>query len=191
MSDEYKIQLGDTVTIEGELWVWEGVRRGTEARLRRDGTADDWMSVSMPELLAHAGTARRNSRTPLRAVSGDWPADVLDMEKHLQEVFRGIPMDPTATGPRPQYDLVQTTQEQRIASKIAELAGTSLGRSRKALFIFWKAYRSEGVAAVDARLHPKGKKRLMIAKADPRLVAVIDRELDRRQRCAASLDCLP
>ncbi|WP_029265175.1 MULTISPECIES: Mu transposase C-terminal domain-containing protein [unclassified Microbacterium] len=186
MSDDYKLQLGDTVAIEEELWVWEGVRRGTEARLRRDGTADDWLSLSMPELLAHAGTARRSSSTRLRAVSGDWPADVLDMEKHLQEVFRGIPMDPTATASRPQYDLERTTQEQRIASKVQELAGTSLGRSRKALFNFWKAYRSEGVAAVDARLHPKGKKRLMIAKADPRLVAAIDRELDSRVNMSTS-----
>ncbi|WP_156366341.1 hypothetical protein [Microbacterium sp. No. 7] len=180
MSDEYKLRLGDTVEIAEELWVWESVRRGNETRLRRDGTADDWLSVSMPEFLAHAGTARRDSSTPLRKSSGDWPTDVLDMEKHLQEVFRGIPMDPTATAPRPQYDLALTTQEQRIASKIAELAGTSLGRSRKALFNFWSDYRSGGIAAVDARLHPKGKKRLMIAKADPRLVAVIDRELDSR-----------
>lgn len=126
MSGEYKLRLGDTVEINGELWVWESVRRGTEARLRRDGAADDWLSLSMPELLSHAGTARRDSNTPLRKTSGDWPADVLDMEKHLQEVFRGIPMDPTATAPRPQYNLARTTQEQRIASKIAELAGTSL-----------------------------------------------------------------
>lgn len=95
-------------------------------------------------------------------------------------------MDPTATAPRPQYDLVRTTQEQRIASKVEELAGTSLGRSRKALFNFWKAYRLEGVAAVDARLHPKGKKRLVIARADPRLVAVIDRELDSRVNMSTS-----
>lgn len=186
MSDEYKVRLGDTVEIDGELWVWESVRRGLEARLRRDGTADDWLSVSMPELLAHAGTARRNSSTPLRNTSGTWPPDVRDMEKHLQEVFRGVPMDPTAAAPRPQYDLAQTTQEQRIASKVRELAGTSLSRSRKALFNFWKVYQSEGVAAIDARMHPKGKKRLMIAKADPRLVAVIDRELDTRVNMSTS-----
>lgn len=186
MTDEYKLRLGDTVDIEGELWVWESVRRGNEARLRRDGTADDWLSVSMPELLAYAGTARRDSSTPLRKTSGDWPTDARDMEKHLQEVFRGIPMDPTATAPRPQYDLARTTQEQRIAAKIAELAGTSLSRSRKALFNFWKEYQSEGIAAVDARLHPKGKKRLMIARADPRLVAAIDHELDGRVNMSTS-----
>lgn len=180
------MRLGDTVEIEGECWVWESVRRGNEARLRRDGTADDWLSVSLPELLAHAGNARRNSSTPLRVISGDWPADVLDMEKHLQEVFRGIPMDPTATAPRPQYDPARTTQDQRIVSKIGELAGTSLSRSRKALFNFWNEYQSSGVAGIDARLHPKGKKRLMIAKADPRLVAVIDRELDSRVNLSTS-----
>ena len=180
MSEDYTLRLGDTVEIDGETWVWESVRRGIDAKLRREGTEDDWQIVTMPELLSHAGTARRDSSTPLRNVAGDWPADVLDMEKHLLEVFRGTPMDLTATGPRPHYDLVRTTQEQRIASKRKELAGTSLARSRKALFNFWKEYQSTGVAGIDARLHPKGKKRLVIAKADPRLVAVIDRELDGR-----------
>ena len=180
MSEEFKLRLGDSVEIDGELWVWESARRGSEAKLRREGAADDWMVVSIPELLAHAGTARRDSEIPLRPASGDWPADVLDMEKHLLEVFRGVPMDPTATAPRSPYDPGRTTQNQRIESKIAELAGTSLARSRKALFNFWANYQTAGVAGIDARLHPKGKKRLAIAKADPRLVAVIDRELDSR-----------
>lgn len=66
MAEEYKLRLGDAVEIDSELWIWESVRRGAEARLRRDGTADDWLSLSMPELIAHAGTARRDSNTPLR-----------------------------------------------------------------------------------------------------------------------------
>lgn len=180
MSEEFKLQLGDSVEIDGEAWVWESARRGSEAKLRREGTASDWMVVSIPELLAHAGSARRDSEVPLRPTRGGWPSDVLDMEKHLLEVFQGTPMDSTATGPRPLYDPDQTTQNQRIASKIAELAGTSLARSRKALFNFWAAYQADGIAGIDARLHQKGKKRLAIAKADSRLVAVIDRELDSR-----------
>lgn len=179
-SEEYKLKLGDKVEIDGDLWVWERVRRGVEATLRRDGAEDDWLVISMPELIGFAGTARRPSTTPLRPTTGNWPADVLDMEKHLLEVFRGVPMDPNAVGARPGYDLTQTTQEQRITAKVAELAGTSLARSRKALFNYWKAYESEGVAGVDARLHPKGQKRLVISRADPRLIAVIDRELDSR-----------
>lgn len=47
-------------------------------------------------------------------------------------------------GPRPIYDLARTAQEQRIASKVEELADTSLVRSRNALFTFRKAYQSEG-----------------------------------------------
>ena len=43
MPEEHKLRLGDTVEIDGEMWVWEGVRRGIEAKLRRDGTADDWL----------------------------------------------------------------------------------------------------------------------------------------------------
>ena len=48
MPEEHKLRLGDTVEIDGEMWVWEGVRRGIEAKLRRDGTADDWLVVSVP-----------------------------------------------------------------------------------------------------------------------------------------------
>ncbi len=88
----------------------------------------------MPELIGFAGTVRRQSSTPLRPTAGDWPADVLDMEKHLLEVFRGVPMEPNTIAARPGYDLTQTTQEQRITAKVAELAGTSLARSRQALF---------------------------------------------------------
>ncbi|WP_314452817.1 hypothetical protein [uncultured Microbacterium sp.] len=180
MVDEYKLRLGDRVDIEGELWVWEGVRRGSEARLRREDALDDWMSLSMPELLAHAGTARRPSSASLRPSGGDWPTDVLDLEKHLLEVFEGIPMDVTARSPRSGYDPTATTQEDRIAKKVEELAGTSLGRSRKTLFNYWKVYREGGVAELNKRLHPTGTKRLLIAKADARLVAAIDRELDKR-----------
>lgn len=180
MSDTHTLRLGDAVEIDSETWIWESVRRGTEAKLRRDGAADDWMVVSMAELLTHAGTARRRTDIPLRPLEGDWPADVQDMEKHLLEAFEGVPMDPTSTGPRPAYDTTVTTQEQRIATKTAEIAGTSLARSRRSLYNLWNAYRSDGRAGLDARMHRKGKKRLAIAKADPRLIAVIDRVLDDR-----------
>ncbi|WP_282858955.1 Mu transposase C-terminal domain-containing protein [Pseudoclavibacter helvolus] len=180
MADDYKLRLGDTVDIDGEAWVWEGVRRGVEAKLRRDGTADDWLVLSLPELLAHAGTAQRSTRFALRPTFGNWPADLLDMEKHLLEAFDGTPMSETAVGSRPQYDPATTTQEERVASKVAEIAGTSLERSRRTLYNLWSVYQSGGAAALDNRMHRKGKKRLTIAKADARLVAVIDRELDGR-----------
>lgn len=186
MFDEHKLRLGDTVEIDGETWVWEAVRRGTEAKLRKDGSVDDWLVVSVPELLSHAGSARRASDISLRPVGDDWPADVQDMEKHLLEAFRGIPMDPTAISSRAQYDPTMTTQEQRIASKVSEIAGTSLARSRRTLYNLWDAYNSDGVAGLDARMHRKAKKRLTIAKADPRLVAVIDRALDDRKTLPTS-----
>lgn len=180
MAGDYTLRLGDIVEIEGESWVWEGVRRGVEAKLRRDGAADDWLVLPVPELLAHAGTARRNTNFALRPALGTWPADVVDMEKHLLETFEGIPMSETAVGPRPQYDTETTTQEQRVASKVTEIAGTSLERSRRTLYNLWREYQSGGAAALDNRMHRKGKKRLTIAKADARLVAIIDRELDAR-----------
>lgn len=181
MPDDHKLRLGDAIEIDGETWVWEGVRRGTEAKLRRDGSSDDWLVLSVPELLAHAGSARRDADLPLRPSQGDWPSDVLDMEKHLLEAFRGVPMDAIATKPRIAYDPATTSQEERIASKTAEIAGTSLARSRRTLYNLWNAYQAHGTAGIDARMHRKGKKRLAIAKADPRLVAVIDRALDDRK----------
>lgn len=186
MFDEHKLRLGDAVEIDGETWVWEAVRRGAEAKLRKDGSSDDWLVVSVPELLSHAGSARRASDVALRPAGVDWPADVQDMEKHLLEAFRGIPMDPTAISSRAQYDPAMTTQEQRIASKVSEIAGTSLARSRRTLYNLWDAYNSDGVAGLDARMHRKAKKRLTIAKADPRLVAVIDRALDDRKTLPTS-----
>lgn len=180
MSSEQRISYGDTVEIDGEPWVWEGVRRGTEARLRREGTDDDWLSLSMPELFARAGTTRRSSDAPFRPQGSDWPADVLDLEKHLLDVFRGTSPPSRAQASPSVYDPLLTTQEQRLATKVEELRGTSLSRSRKTLFNYWKAYRLGGVAELNARLHPEPKKRLQISRADTRLIAAIDRELDRR-----------
>ncbi|GAA2051740.1 Mu transposase C-terminal domain-containing protein [Leifsonia soli] len=180
MPQEYKLRLGDAVEIDGETWVWEAVRRGSEAKLRREGSATDWMVLSMPELLAVAGTARRDTVVPLRPLHGTWAADVLDMEKHLLEVFQGLPMSPTAEGPRPLYDLATSTQEERIASKVRELAGTSSARSRRTLYNLWRVYQSDGVAGLEARMHRTGRKRLAIATADPRLIDAIDRVLDDR-----------
>lgn len=94
MPEEHKLRLGDIVEIDGESWAWEGVRRGSEAKLRREGTADDWMVISVPELLAHAGSSKRDVDLPLRIAGGDWPSDVLDMERHLLEAFRGYPDGP-------------------------------------------------------------------------------------------------
>lgn len=57
-SEEYKLKLGDKVEIDGDLWVWERVRRGVEATLRRDGAEDDWLVISMPELIGLASMHR-------------------------------------------------------------------------------------------------------------------------------------
>lgn len=180
MSHGNMLRLGDIVEVDGEFWVWEAVRRGAEAKLRRDGAVDDWMVISMPELLALAGTARRSSEVPLRPVLGCWSADVLEMEKHLLEAFEGVPMAATATGARPEYDPAKCTQEERIAAKVAEIAGTSAARTRRTFYRLWGVYQSDGVAGLESRMHRRSKKRLAIAKADPRLVAVIDRVLDDR-----------
>ena len=72
-SEEYKLKLGDKVEIDGDLWVWERVRRGVEATLRRDGAEDDWLVISMPELIGLASihrwggllSWRRNAEMPL------------------------------------------------------------------------------------------------------------------------------
>lgn len=187
------IKLGDTVKLDGIEYVWERVDRGREAHLLQAGTDDGWIVISMPELLRSAGPAKRASTVDLRPTSGDWPRDVLDMERHLLEAFTGKPMDDTAGGSRPQYDPTTTDQEARIQAKVAELAGTSLGRSRSVLFKYWAAYRKDGIAGINARMHRIGKPRLAIANADPRLIDVIDRVLDdrvnmptaSRRQCAA------
>lgn len=99
MPDEHRLRLGDIVEIDGETWVWERVRRGTEANLRRDGTADDWLVVSVPELLAHAGSATRDMDLPLRPTEGDWPADVRDMETRARSFEPRANLQPQADDP--------------------------------------------------------------------------------------------
>lgn len=186
MSRENTLQIGDLITVDGEDWEWVSVRRGVEAKLRRPESPDDSMVMSMPELLRFAGTARRASTVSLRPEGEDWPSDVRDMERHLLEAFRGIPMSAAAVGPRPQYDPSATTQEQRIAAKIEEISGTSIQRSRKALYELWRAYRSDGAAGLNARMHRRLPKKLTASKIDSRVIDAIDGLLDARRDLATS-----
>lgn len=186
MKVDYRLQIGDVVTVDGEPWEWVSVRRGFEAKLRRPESPDDSMVMSMPELLRFAGTAQRSSTVALRPEGDDWPSDVRDMEKHLLEVFQGVPMSALNVGPRPQYDLSSTTQEQRIAAKIQELAGTSIQRSRKGLYELWRAYRSDGAAGLNARMHRQPIRKLAASKIDSRILESIDRLLEARRDLATS-----
>ncbi|MDQ1115033.1 hypothetical protein QE406_001042 [Microbacterium testaceum] len=60
MPDDHKLRLGDAVGSDSETWVRVGVRRGKEAKLRRDGSSNDWQFLPVPEWLVHAATARRD-----------------------------------------------------------------------------------------------------------------------------------
>lgn len=73
------------------------------------------------------------------------------------EASRGIAMDATATSPRPACDVATTTQEPRIASKTAEMAGTSLPRSRRTLYTFWNAYGPTAPLALMPESTPRGR----------------------------------
>ncbi|WP_172400059.1 Mu transposase C-terminal domain-containing protein [Microbacterium sp. LEMMJ01] len=180
MSKTVRLEPGCLIQVEAEIWVLESVRNGKDARLRLQGSDDDWIVMSMRELLRHAGTARRTAEVRARPEGKQWPADVLDMESHLLEVFRGIPMDPFAPGPRPLFNPTTTTQESRIVAKIAELAGTSAKMSRKSFFNYWTTYQTDGIAGLNNRMHRKGRKRLVVENADPRLISAIDEILRGR-----------
>ncbi|MEJ1089764.1 Mu transposase C-terminal domain-containing protein [Microbacterium sp. Mu-80] len=192
MADERKLKLGDSFEIDGELWIWVHIIPGLEVKLRSATAPDRHLLMSVEEFLRHAGTARRDSAVSLRPDGDAWPSDVCDMEAHLLEAFTGAPMGPLATTSRAQYDPALTTQTQRVDAKLLELKGTSLGRAQSTFYLLWKVYQRDGAAGLNARMHRKGAQRLAISRADPRLVAIIDRFLDRqtdkstssKRRCA-------
>ena len=173
VDDHARVQFGETVAICDVLgWRYRVLTGTTHARraistvCRRRATTvvgrgtrwrqDDWLVISMPELFSYAGTARRDSTTLSRRFHGsdrDWAAR--DVRPHPDDAGAAD----CGEGRRVGWHLVIT-------------------HAKGAVQTTGKVYKSEGVAGVDARLHPKGKKRLVISKADPRLIAVIDRELD-------------
>lgn len=192
MSDERKLKLGDSFEIDGETWAWVHIVPGLEVKLRSENAPDRHLIMSVDEFLRHAGTTQRDNTVSLRPDGDAWPSDVCDMEAHLLEAFTGAPMSPLASTPRAQYDPALTTQNARVDAKLLELKGTSLGRARSTFHLLWKAYQQDGTAGLNARMHRKGEQRLAISRADPRLVPIIDRFLDRqtskstssRRRCA-------
>ncbi|MEW2010616.1 hypothetical protein AB0300_14195 [Microbacterium sp. NPDC078814] len=160
MHNETSFDAGSLFEIDDEPWELVSVRNGRDAKLRRAAADDDWIVMSIAELHRLATPRVSLSRSAARPVQDDWPTDVLDMELHLLEIFRGQPMSSTATAPRPAFDITRTTQEQRLAAKTAELEGTSLARTRRTLFNYWTVYQSEGVAGLNARMHRKGQRKV-------------------------------
>ena len=98
------------------------------------------------------------------------------LEAHLRQIdgtpdFDGTPGDPDPTAD-PRYDIRSTTVEERVASKVAELAGGDLAFRRTQLFRLLAAYRAEGAVG----LLPAHRRRAVqggdgLAGVDERVVA--------------------
>lgn len=178
MSDN-RLWLGATITMpDGTSWTLVSVDRAREAKLLLQGTRDHFQVISLPFLLQLAGPAEPNTDADVRLPGDDWPQDVQQLGLHVREVFECIPMSQSGL-PRDGYG-PETTLTSRLEKKGAELKGTTLKGSKASLYRYWAEYKKGGLAALNARLHPRAAPQLASAGAAPELVAAIDEVLHER-----------
>lgn len=183
------LRVGDWVHVEGEDHQVVGLA-GTQVRLRSRGGSPSVVLLSF--LLASPGFGVVDGpATPtvepfglLDTLPPELVARAREWERHLVEVVTGLPADagPGAT-PRPGYDPRASTLAEREQAKAVEL--TEAGRSVSARTVrrMRMRYAEQGVwGLVDQRAtraaNPAGR-------ADPRLVAAIQAELDAQTHASS------
>lgn len=155
------VNLGDIVTWDGCDWIVDAHgERGTRLNPVASGSPVwvDLATISQEESFEHhhADTeharAARN-RVELAMLASEVRQDVLFWLQHVNEVQSGLidPHDPDAQ-PRDGYG-PETTLEERVQRKLAELDAAGIKTSRPSLFRKVAKYRTEGIAGlVDRRL---------------------------------------
>lgn len=155
------VNLGDIVTWDGCDWIVDAHgERGTRLNPVAGGSPVwvDLATISQEEFFEHhhADTeharAARN-RVELAMLAPEVRQDVLFWLQHVNEVQSGLldPHDPDAQ-PRDGYG-PETTLEERVQRKLAELDAAGIKTSRPSLFRKVAKYRTEGIAGlVDRRL---------------------------------------
>lgn len=153
-----RFEFGDVLEMDGHRWVLVGMDGTKAVILQAAGephTEGHRRIVSIPTLYEAVGTSHRPDDNLLRPVDGDWPERVAEMGRHLQETIDGTPMDArtkAAAKPRAEYDPTSTTARERVALKVAELAGTSLAMSESSLWRLRRVYSEGRMPALAAHL---------------------------------------
>lgn len=122
--------------------------------------------------------ARTSTVSPqvLSHLSAEDRREVTMWATHIEEMTSG--RHPDFDTPRTQYDPATTTLNERITTKIAELAGFGYKTSRSSLFEKKKAYEGGGAAALlDGRKHKQVGK---LDKADERIINAITSVVARK-----------
>ena len=155
------VNLGDIVTWDGCDWIVDAHgERGTRLNPVASGSPVwvDLATISQEESFEHhhADTeharAARN-RVELAMLASEVRQDVLFWLQHVNEVQSGLidPHDPDAQ-PRDGYG-PETTLEERVQRKLAELDAAGIKTSRPSLFRKVAKYRTEVITwLVDRRL---------------------------------------
>jgi transposase InsO family protein len=176
------LRVGDWVHVEGEDHQVVGLA-GTQVRLRSRGGSSSVVMLSF--LMASPGFRVVDGPAPptvepfglLDTLPPELVARAREWERHLVEVVTGLPADagPGAT-PRPGYDPQESTLAQREQVKAVELTDAGRPVSARTVRRMRMRYAEQGLwGLVDQRAtraaNPAGR-------ADPRLVAAIQTELD-------------
>ena len=172
------LRIGRCVQYNGESWQVVAVN-GVWLTLR--GSSLQCCAVLLTQLVGAEGFALLDdppttappvsaSTAALAALAPVELERLRRLEAHIQQIDGTLGEDDAA--PDPLYDQRGTTLEERVAAKVAELAGSDLSFSRSQLFRLLAAYRGEGTVG----LLSKPRRRALqggdaLARVDERVVA--------------------
>ena len=148
------LRIGRCVQYNGESWQVVAVN-GVWLTLR--GSSLQCCAVLLTQLVGAEGFALLDdppttappvsaSTAALAALAPVELERLRRLEAHIQQIDGTLGEDDAA--PDPLYDQRGTTLEERVAAKVAELAGSDLSFSRSQLFRLLAAYRGEGTVGL-------------------------------------------
>ncbi|EFV13818.1 Mu transposase C-terminal domain-containing protein [Segniliparus rugosus] len=142
------------------------------------------MTITLAALLADKTfqiVGAEQSRRPLRpayfnSLSEEACDRALRFERHVSEAADGLPVDAEpGSAPRPKYDPMTTSQSERDAAKVAELAALGEPLSLRSFRRFRRQYEISGIEAlIDKR---PVRKTSVASRVDNRYVEVLRRVL--------------
>ena len=151
-------RLDITTTIhldDGEYTFIE--QRGALVKLRSSATGS-YVTMHLAEVSQRVVGLEPNVFADARlldSLSDKQQTRTLDIADHLREIITGS--NPNLTRPHPQFDPNTTTQEQRVAAKLAELEATNLKMVRSTLMRKLAAFKKAGDTAIIDKRALSGK----------------------------------
>lgn len=175
-----ELRIGDALELDDGAYTVEGMVAGC-LRLRRhhDNQVQVLHVSALARLIAIPPRIVPDLAVPrtLETLAEGERARVSELAAHIEEVIKGVRR---GESPRPEYDLTTTTQGERIARKVEELARLGQPTSYRTIERYIGQYKAAGPAGLVDRRHQRASSPLgqIDARVRDALISVITSRTD-------------